>query len=114
MASQGLSYPIPQDQILFVDTGNYLWGILDEVATTAAHVGKFHMGLAACEKLLSETHLPEDQRERVKQNRELYLKVVGQHQQQIEEQQRKILEQVQKKVNRTTLNIDPNKVPVVL
>lgn len=114
MASQGLSYPIPTDQILFVDTGNYLWGILDEVATTAAHVGKFHMGLAAAEKLLSEPHLPDDQRERVKQNRDLYLKVVAQHQQQIEEQQRKILEQVQKKANRTTLNVDPNKVPAVL
>jgi tetratricopeptide (TPR) repeat protein len=114
MSSQGLSYAIPQDQILFVDTGNYLWGILDEVATTAAHVGKFHMGLAACEKLLAEPHLPEDQRDRVKQNRELYLKAVMQHQSQIEEQQKKLLDEVKKKANKTTLNVDPNKVPAVL
>jgi len=114
MSSQGLSYAIPQDQILFVDTGNYLWGILDEVATTAAHVGKFHMGLAACEKLLAEPHLPEDQRERVKQNRELYLKAVMQHQGQIEAQQKKLLDEVKKKANRTTLDVDPNKVPAVL
>jgi len=114
MASYGLSIPMPQDQILFVDTSNYQWGILDEVATTAAHVGKHHMGLAACEKLLSEPYLPDDQRERVKNNRNLYLQVVGNHQKAIEEQQRKILEQVKEKANRTTLNIDPNKVPAVL
>jgi glycosyltransferase involved in cell wall biosynthesis len=114
MASYGLSVPMPQDQILFVDTSNYLWGILDEVATTAAHVGKHHMGLMACEKLLSEPHLPNDQRERVQNNKNLYLQAVGAHQKAIEEQQRKILEQVKEKSNRTTLNVDPNKVPAVL
>lgn len=114
MASYGLSVPMPQDQILFVDTSNYLWGILDEVATTAAHVGKHHMGLMACEKLLSEPHLPDDQRERVQNNKNLYLQAVGAHQKAIEEQQRKILEQVKEKSNRTTLNVDPNKVPAVL
>jgi glycosyltransferase involved in cell wall biosynthesis len=114
MASYGLSVPMPQDQILFVDTSNYLWGILDEVATTAAHVGKHHMGLMACEKLLSEPHLPDDQRERVQNNKNLYLQAVGAHQKAIEEQQRKILEQVKEKSNRTTLNVDPKKVPAVL
>jgi glycosyltransferase involved in cell wall biosynthesis len=114
LAAQGLSIPMPTDHILFVDTANYLWGILDEVATTAAHVGKFHMGLAACEKLLAEPHLPADQRERIQNNKNLYLQAVGQHQSVIEEQQKKILEQVKKKANRTTLNIDLSKAPVML
>jgi hypothetical protein len=68
----------------------------------------------ACEKLLSEPHLPDDQRERVQNNKNLYLQAVGAHQKAIEEQQRKILEQVKEKSNRTTLNVDPNKVPAVL
>lgn len=114
MACHGLSIPMPTDNILFVDTNVYTWGILDEVATTAAHVGKFHMGLAACEKLLADKHLPEDQIERVKQNREMYLKVVMQHQQQLEMQQKQLLDQVKAKTNRTTLDVDPNKVPAVL
>jgi hypothetical protein len=117
MASYGLSIPPPQDSILFVDTSNYLWGILDEVATTAAHVGKYHMGLAACDKLLSEPHLPEEHRERVKKNRELYVDAVGKMQNQLIEQQQKILEKVKEKEQmtaKTTLQFDPKKVAVKL
>jgi len=117
MASYGLSIPPPQDSILFVDTSNYLWGILDEVATTAAHVGKYHMGLAACDKLLSEPHLPEEHRERVKKNRELYVDAVEKMQHQLIEQQQKILEKVKEKEQmtaKTTLQFDPKKVAVKL
>ncbi len=114
MASTGLQIPLPTDQILFVDTANYTWGILDEIATTAAHVGKFHMGLAACQKLLSEPFLPEDQRQRVENNRLLYMKAVSQLEQQMQEQQKKIQEEVQKKQYQTTLKIDPTKVAVAL
>ncbi|MFN9953987.1 MAG: glycosyl transferase, partial [bacterium] len=35
MAHHALSIPMPENNILFVDTGVYTWGILDEVATTA-------------------------------------------------------------------------------
>jgi hypothetical protein len=73
VASQGLTIPYPQNEILFVDSANYQWGMLDEVATTAYHVGRFHMGLAACEKLLAEPYLPQEQRERVQNNRNAYM-----------------------------------------
>jgi len=121
MASHALSIPIPTDNILFVDKGNYLWGILDEIAATAAYVGKFHMGLAACDKLLSEPHLPPEQRERVVANRNLYFDTVSKMNAQLIEQQQEILkkqEEVIKKVeensNKTTLNIDLSKAPVRL
>ena len=121
MACHGLSIPMPTDNILFVDTNVYTWGILDEVATTAAHVGKFHMGLAACDKLLSEPHLPEDQRERVKANRQLYFDTVSKMNEQMLKQQEEVMkkqEEVIKKAkeneNKTTLSIDLNKQPVKL
>lgn len=114
MASMGINIPLPTDQILFVDTANYMWGILDEIATTAAHVGKFHMGLAACEKLLNEPYLPEDQRQRVENNKMLYVKAVTQMEQQMQEQQRKIAEEVQKKSYQTTLKINSEKVALTL
>lgn len=121
MACHGLSIPMPTDNILFVDTNVYTWGILDEVATTAAHVGKFHMGLAACDKLLSEPHLPEDQRERVKANRQLYFDTVSKMNEQMLKQQEEVMkkqEEIIKKAkeneNKTTLSIDLNKQPVKL
>lgn len=121
MASHALQIPIPQDNILFVDKGNYTWGILDEIATTAAQVGKFHVGLAACDKLLSESHLPPDQRERVMSNRNLYVDVVSKmnaelikQQQEILEKQQKAMELAEKRSKQTTLNIDLSKPPITL
>ena len=114
LACQALAIPMPKDHILFVDTANYLWGILDEVATTAAHVGKYHMGFAACEKLLSENHLPEEHRERVKNNRDLYIKAINEYQQNVMQQQQQVLNNVQNVANKTTLNIDLTKQPVTL
>lgn len=121
MASHALQIPMPQDNILFVDKGNYTWGILDEIATTAAQVGKFHVGLAACDKLLSESHLPPDQRERVMSNRNLYVDVVSKmnaelikQQQEILEKQQKAMELAEKRSKQTTLNIDLSKPPITL
>lgn len=121
VASQGLSIPIPQNEILFVDHANYLWGILDEVATTAFYAGRIHMGLAACEKLLAEPYLPDDQRQRVEANKQAYLNAVQQIQQQMNAQQFNSLKLVQdaaKKVEqtkiKTTLDIDPSKIAVKL
>jgi glycosyltransferase involved in cell wall biosynthesis len=121
MAMHGLQIPLPQDNILFVDTGVYTWGILDEVATTAAHAGKYHLGLEATAKLLSEPYLPEDQRERVSNNRKLYLEAVTKFNMQVAEQQQKVLEKQQeamKKIEdnskKTTLGIDLSKTPVTL
>lgn len=121
MAMHALQIPLPKDNILFVDTGVYTWGILDEVATTAAHAGKFSLGLEATTKLLQEPYLPEDQRERVAANRKLYLDTVTKFNMELAEQQKQILEKQQEAIKKaeenskkTTLNIDLSKAPVTL
>jgi hypothetical protein len=120
IAAQGLTIPIPQTEILFVDNGNYQWGILDEVATTAYHVGRYHMGLAACEKLLSEPYLPEEHRERVQNNKNAYINAVQQIQAQMATPTMNVMNNVQEaaakfaKQAKTTLDIDPKKVAVKL
>jgi hypothetical protein len=111
----GLGMPVPQHDILFVDCANYNWGILDEIATTAFYVGKYHMGLAACDKLLSEPYLPEEHRERVKNNRLAYLNAVNQIQQNMIQPQLDMLKKAKEITPpKTTLDIDPKKVAVTL
>jgi hypothetical protein len=113
----GLTIPPPQNDILFVDMANYKWGILDEIATTAFYVGKYHMGLAACEKLLSEPYLPEEHRPRVENNKNTYIKVIADIQAQMNAQQAQNLVNM-KKVEipepKTTLKIDPKNLTVKL
>jgi hypothetical protein len=116
MANHALTIPLPDNNILFVDTNVYTWGALDEIATTAAHVGKYHMGLAACDKLLSEKYLPQSERERILNNRKLYHDTVVKFNEQLLKQQEEIVkkqEETIKQVNeyavKTTLNIDLSK-----
>lgn len=71
-AFQALSLPKPEQDILFVDADPYIWGVLDEVVSTAFSVGKFHMGLQAADKLLNENLLPAEHIERVQKNRQSY------------------------------------------
>lgn len=108
VASQALTLPTTTEDILFVDYAIYQWGILDEISTTAFHVGKYHMGLAACEKLLSEPYLPPEHRERVDNNRKVYLKAIEEIQKQqvvpILEKKKEIEENIQKTLNKTTFN----------
>jgi len=117
VASMGLTIPLPQNDILFVDMANYRWGLLDEVATTAFYVGKYHMGLAACEKLLSEPYLPEEHRPRVENNKNAYIQAIAQIQGQINAQQAQTLSNI-KTVKipepKTTLNISPENLAVKL
>lgn len=75
-AAQGASIPQPTEDILFVDSAIYQWGMLDEVATTAFYVGKFHMGLSACEKLLNDPQLPKEHYERIFKNKQAYLEIL--------------------------------------
>jgi glycosyltransferase involved in cell wall biosynthesis len=117
VASMGLTIPPPQNDILFVDMANYRWGLLDEVATTAFYVGKYHMGLAACEKLLSEPYLPEEHRPRVENNKNAYIQAIAQIQGQINAQQAQTLSNI-KTVKipepKTTLKISPENLAVKL
>jgi hypothetical protein len=114
-ALPALGMPIPQNDILFVDQANYQWGILDEIATTAFYVGKYHMGLAACDKLLSEAYIPQEHRERIQNNRNTYLNAVNQIQAQMIQPQIESLKKVNEiKPQQTTLQFDPKKVAVKL
>jgi tetratricopeptide (TPR) repeat protein len=118
VASHALTIPIPQNEILFVDHANYLWGILDEVATTAFYAGRVHMGFAACEKLLSEPHLPAEHRARVESNRQAYLTALQQVQMQMNGENLQTMQNVQQAATKipqrpvTTLDIDPKKIAV--
>ena len=117
VASMGLTIPPPQNDILFVDMANYRWGLLDEVATTAFYVGKYHMGLAACEKLLSEPYLPAEHRPRVENNKNAYIQAIAQIQGQINAQQAQTLanvKAVQIPEPKTTLKISPENLTVKL
>ena len=108
VASQGLNLAPFNEDILFVDNSVYQWGILDEVATTAFYVGKHHLGLAACEKLLSEPYLPQEHRERIENNKKIYIKTLEEiHKNDIGpllEQKKQIEENIKKEINKTTFS----------
>ena len=113
VASQALSIPAPTEDILFVDHSIYQWGILDEIATTAFYVGKIHMGLSACEKLLNDSYMPEIHRERIQKNKDVYLKAVNDfndHKMKTEQERTKKIEQ---SANKTTLSVDLKKLETV-
>ena len=114
VASLGLSTPIPQNDILFVDNANYLWGIYDEIGTTAFYAGRPQIGLAACQKLLSEKYLPAEHRPRVENNYKIYMQAFEKFQEQVAQQQKEWAEKVAKNTNKTTLDIDPAKIAVKL
>jgi hypothetical protein len=117
MAVQGLGMSPDGKDILFVDHSVYQWGILDEIGTTAFYVQKYHMGLAACEKLLSEPYLPNEHRERVTKNKEVYVKIIEDIQKQqlqpVIEQQKKIDESIKKYADQTTFSKNLSKLQSV-
>lgn len=114
VASWGLNIPMPEHDILFVDRANYLWGIYDEIATTAHYVGRPQMGMACCEKLLKEPHLPQEHRERVQNNYNFYTKGMQQFQEEMLKQQAKLNEKIIKERNKTTLDVKPEALTVKL
>lgn len=68
-ARQAARIPRPDD-ILFVEFDWHDWRALDELAVAAYWVGEYKESLECCERLLREGKLPEDQRERVRENLE--------------------------------------------
>jgi glycosyltransferase involved in cell wall biosynthesis len=67
-AQVGLSIPIPADT-LFLDETCYTWRCLDEFAIASYWVGRRQDSMKACDRLLSEGHLPAGEYERVRKNR---------------------------------------------
>lgn len=114
IASLGLSIPMPENDILFVDRANYLWGIYDEIATTSYYTGRPQVGLGACEKLLKEPYLPKEHRERVENNYKIYMQGLQQMQQAMAEQQKEQVQKILKEENKTTLKMSPEAATVKL
>jgi tetratricopeptide (TPR) repeat protein len=73
LAEQGMALPIPPD-LLFVGTSYHTWRCLDEFAVAAYWVGRFKDCRDACDRLLSEGHLPEGEVARVAANRDWAIK----------------------------------------
>ena len=114
IASLGLTIPIPQNDILFVDRANYTWGIFDEIGTTAFYAGKPEIGIGVCQKLLKEPHLPADHRERVQNNYKIYIDHFQKIQKESEERQKQLSEKIIKESNKTTLDMKPEAITVKL
>ena len=102
-ARMALELPRPTEDTLFVEEIPYAWGNLDELGAVAHSVGKFHLGMQACHKLLCENKFPPDHRERIQNNFESYKKIVAQIQQErgvqemAEKQKQKELKKINKK-----------------
>ena len=114
VASLGLSIPLPQNDILFVDHANYLWGIYDEIATTAFYSGHPQIGLASCQKLLNEPYLPPEHRQRVANNYKIYMDGLQKFQEQQALQQKQWAEKIAKESYKTTLDVNKEAVTVKL
>lgn len=68
-AETGIRIPKTTD-LLFVDESFQKWRCLDEFAVAAYWTGRYQDCLDACNRLLTEGHLPEDQRDRIIKNSE--------------------------------------------
>jgi hypothetical protein len=93
----------PNEDTLFIEEVPYAWGILDELGAVAHSVGKFHLGMQVCHKLLCEKKYPPSEEARIKNNFESYNKIVAkiQHdrgvQDMIEKQKQKEIKKINKK-----------------
>lgn len=71
-----ISFPLIETEIpkngLFVEQDCYNWKIVDEAASTAFYVNRFKDGLKLCKLLLDGPFLPDEERNRVKSNYDLY------------------------------------------
>lgn len=67
-AKMAASIPYPKDDILFVVDEIYTFGALDELGSVAFYAGYVEDGYNACKKLLTESRVPPEHLERVKNN----------------------------------------------
>jgi hypothetical protein len=98
-----LEIPRPTEDTLFIEEIPYAWGNLDELGAVAHSVGKFHLGLQACHKLICENKFPESERARINHNFESYKQIVAKIQNErgvqemVEKQKQKELKKINKK-----------------
>jgi hypothetical protein len=101
-AKMAIEIPKPKDDTLFVEDIAYDWGILDELGAVAHTVGKFHLGMQVCHKLLCENKFPPEHRQRIENNFKSYQQIVTkiQHDRGVEEIMLKQKEKELKKINK--------------
>lgn len=86
-ASQAAKIPFPSQDILFLASDIYDWMCLDELCSTAFYAGQYEEGLDACNRLISSGKVPEDQIQRIKENRDHYISVIRQRDEHIRQHQ---------------------------
>ncbi len=101
-ARMALEIPRPNEDTLFIEEIPYSWGILDELGAVAHTVGKFHLGMQVCDKLLCENKFPPDQRQRIENNFNSYRQIVTkiQHDRGVSEMMEKQKQKELKKINK--------------
>ncbi len=101
-ARMALEIPRPNEDTLFIEEIPYSWGVLDELGAVAHTVGKFHLGMQVCHKLLCEKKYPPTEEARIKNNFESYSQIVTkiQHDRGVQEMAEKQKQKDLKKINK--------------
>jgi hypothetical protein len=77
-AKMAAEIPYPKDEILFIDNDIYRYAILDEIGSTAFYAGKVEIGYNACRALIDRNLIPDQEKERVKNNLREYERIIAQ------------------------------------
>jgi glycosyltransferase involved in cell wall biosynthesis len=101
-ARMALEIPRPVEDTLFIEEIPYAWGNLDELGAVAHTVGKFHLGMQVCHKLLCENKFPPEHKQRIENNFNSYKQIVSkiQHERGVAEMIEKQKEKEIKKINK--------------
>jgi glycosyltransferase involved in cell wall biosynthesis len=101
-ARMALEIPRPMEDTLFIEEIPYAWGNLDELGAVAHTVGKFHLGMQVCHKLLCENKFPPEHKQRIENNFNSYKQIVTkiQHERGVAEMMEKQKEKESKKINK--------------
>ena len=77
-AKQGLNFPFPEHDILFLAHDVWDWQLVDEIAATAFYVQNYEEGIAACNMLLKNPNFPKEHHARTRENIGHYMKAIAQ------------------------------------
>ena len=73
--------PYPAQDILFISEDVYRFTALDELGAVAFYAGKAEDGYEACKKLVNENRVPDEHKDRVKENLGQYENIMAQMEQ---------------------------------
>lgn len=69
-AERAAAIPLPEDDVLFVNSAVYEWCALDEQAVCASWIGKHEEAFTLCRRLISRDDISDDDRRRIAANRD--------------------------------------------